>query len=217
MKRVALLLCLAPFAFAQTQVPNVFEDGQPAKAAEVNANFDALLERISALESQLEEQQILSVANKTYRLHFWSTRVERFDANPQNSSTESGFWNVDLENGEYSLTFNNDADRTASLEVIKDTTGDLYADGSLHLNSEVAGEIETLFWTQNADVVSLAETLGGVPIARLSVVEGATVIFSSASDVKLNADTGNDSCGNGSERCYGDSYKNLMYFGLKII
>ena len=118
MKRVALLLFLAPFAFAQTQVPNVFEDGQPAKAAEVNANFAALLERISALESQLEEQQILSVANKTYRLHFWSTRVERFDANPQNSSTESGFWNVDLENGEYSLTFNNDADRTASLEVI---------------------------------------------------------------------------------------------------
>ena len=42
MKRVAFLLCLAPFAFAQTQVPNVFEDGQPAKAAEVNANFDAL-------------------------------------------------------------------------------------------------------------------------------------------------------------------------------
>ena len=42
MKRVALLLCLSPFAFAQTQLPNVFEDGQPAKAAEVNANFDAL-------------------------------------------------------------------------------------------------------------------------------------------------------------------------------
>ena len=42
MKRVALLICLSPLAFAQTQVPNVFEDGKPAKAAEVNANFDAL-------------------------------------------------------------------------------------------------------------------------------------------------------------------------------
>ena len=48
MKRVVLLLCLAPFAFAQIQVPNVFEDGQPAKAAEVNANFDALEAAIDA-------------------------------------------------------------------------------------------------------------------------------------------------------------------------
>ena len=216
MKRVALLLCLSPFAFAQTQVPNVFEDGQPAKAAEVNANFDALLERISALEAQLGQQQTLSVANKTYRLHFWSTRVERFDADPANLSTESGFWNVDLENGEYTLTFNSDVNRTASLEVKKDTIGDLYADGSLHIDSETSGEIEILFWTQNADVVSLAETLGGETIVRLSVVEGAAVIFSADSNLESNTDTGSDSCGNGSERCFGDSYKSVTYFGLKI-
>jgi hypothetical protein len=37
------LVCLvAGSAFAQTQVPNDFEAGQPASAAEVNANFDAL-------------------------------------------------------------------------------------------------------------------------------------------------------------------------------
>ena len=44
MKTVApFLVCLvAGSAFAQTQVPNNFEAGQPASAAEVNANFDVL-------------------------------------------------------------------------------------------------------------------------------------------------------------------------------
>ncbi|MDC3015832.1 collagen-like protein [Luminiphilus sp.] len=39
---LAILLLLPLSALAQTQVPNVFEDGTPASAAEVNANFDAL-------------------------------------------------------------------------------------------------------------------------------------------------------------------------------
>jgi len=39
----AMLLMLSGVsAFAQTQVPNDFQVGQPARAAEVNANFDAL-------------------------------------------------------------------------------------------------------------------------------------------------------------------------------
>ena len=37
-----LLLLVAGAANAQTQVPNTFQAGQPARAAEVNANFDAL-------------------------------------------------------------------------------------------------------------------------------------------------------------------------------
>ena len=39
---LAIMLLLPLSALAQTQVPNVFEDGTPATAAEVNANFDAL-------------------------------------------------------------------------------------------------------------------------------------------------------------------------------
>ena len=34
-------------AIAQTQVPNVFEDGTPASAAEVNENFQYVLENAS--------------------------------------------------------------------------------------------------------------------------------------------------------------------------
>ena len=43
---VALSL-LSLYAIAQTQVPNVFEDGTPAKAAEVNENFQYVLENAS--------------------------------------------------------------------------------------------------------------------------------------------------------------------------
>ena len=41
-RSLAALSLLPLSALAQTQVPNVFEDGTPASAAEVNANFDAL-------------------------------------------------------------------------------------------------------------------------------------------------------------------------------
>ena len=36
------ILVAAVSAIAQAQVPNVFEDGTAATAAEVNANFDAI-------------------------------------------------------------------------------------------------------------------------------------------------------------------------------
>lgn len=45
----AALLFASFHAIAQTQVPNVFEDGTPASAAEVNENFDALGDAIDAL------------------------------------------------------------------------------------------------------------------------------------------------------------------------
>ena len=45
----AVLLFASLNAVAQTQVPNVFEDGTPASAAEVNANFDALETAIDAI------------------------------------------------------------------------------------------------------------------------------------------------------------------------
>ena len=46
---LAILLLLPLSVLAQTQVPNVFEDGTPASAAEVNENFDALEATIDAI------------------------------------------------------------------------------------------------------------------------------------------------------------------------
>ena len=47
MKMKALTLCvgtlfIAGVSNAQTQVPNTFQSGQPARASEVNENFDVL-------------------------------------------------------------------------------------------------------------------------------------------------------------------------------
>ena len=44
---IAILLSLPLSALAQSQVPNVFEDGTPASAAEVNENFEYVLENAS--------------------------------------------------------------------------------------------------------------------------------------------------------------------------
>ena len=44
---LAILLLMPLSALAQTQVPNVFEDGTPASAAEVNENFEYVLENAS--------------------------------------------------------------------------------------------------------------------------------------------------------------------------
>ncbi len=46
---LAILLLLPLSTLAQTQVPNVFEDGTPASAVEVNENFDALEAAIDAI------------------------------------------------------------------------------------------------------------------------------------------------------------------------
>ena len=66
-----LIACLLfHTAFAQTQVPHVFQSGQPALAAEVNANFDELesvadesLSRVSALEGEVAANNSDIVAN----------------------------------------------------------------------------------------------------------------------------------------------------------
>jgi hypothetical protein len=47
-------------AIAQTQVPNVFEDGTPASAAEVNANFDALATAIDDASIGADGKTILN-------------------------------------------------------------------------------------------------------------------------------------------------------------
>ena len=49
---IAILLLLPLSALAQTQLPNVFEDGTPASAAEVNENFQYVLENASGNSDQ---------------------------------------------------------------------------------------------------------------------------------------------------------------------
>ena len=61
MRFVPATLLLVPLsALAQTQVPNVFEDGTPATAAEVNANFEALEAAIDDVAAGADGRTILN-------------------------------------------------------------------------------------------------------------------------------------------------------------
>jgi hypothetical protein len=44
-------ILIAGTALGQTQVPNIFQSGQPALASEVNENFDALVQAVQVLQS----------------------------------------------------------------------------------------------------------------------------------------------------------------------
>lgn len=63
----AILLLLPLSALAQTQVPNVFEDGTPASAAEVNENFQYVLENASGgcSASQQDNSVLIECADGT--------------------------------------------------------------------------------------------------------------------------------------------------------
>lgn len=75
---LAILLSLPLSALAQTQVPNVFEDGTPASAAEVNENFDALEIAIDSNDEdfelfRMETQLLLPPSNcSTNQIIKWS-------------------------------------------------------------------------------------------------------------------------------------------------
>jgi hypothetical protein len=58
MKKIAIgysmmtaAICFSGTASGQTQMPNIFQSGQPALASEVNENFNALLQAVQVLES----------------------------------------------------------------------------------------------------------------------------------------------------------------------
>ncbi len=54
---IATAFIVSPIALAQTQVPNEFQSGTPARATEVNANFDALESAIDQNASVLQGEQ----------------------------------------------------------------------------------------------------------------------------------------------------------------
>ena len=59
MRLLPVILLLLPLsALAQTQVPNVFEDGTPATAAAVNENFEALETGLNQIETAISTAEI---------------------------------------------------------------------------------------------------------------------------------------------------------------
>ena len=200
---------------AHSQVPYIFSDGTPAYASEVNANFAALNQRLDVLEEEIAGLKSSNVAGHTYKLEISTTAVSRFDADPQNSASDPGFWNIDLYIEKYTLKFNDDAEHTAILETEEDRGGDLWQDGSLHFTQFEEDGREVLYWTQKGSSVSLSETPGGSSLISMHVVKGASTLYSIFSEQKTNYNTGSDSCGDGTQTCYGDEFENSTVIAIR--
>lgn len=213
-KKLLIFLLLSASVSAKSQVPYVFSDGTPAYASEVNANFEALTKRLNELESEINDLKSLNVAGNTYNLEISTTSIQKFDADSQNSASDSGFWNIDLYVEKYSLKLNDDVEQTATLKTLEDRTGELWQDGSMHFTQFL--EDAVLYWTQSGRSVSLSETPGGSSIIKMNVADGASGLYSIFSEQQINSDTGNDSCGNGSQRCYGDEFEHSTAIGIRI-
>jgi len=216
LKNTLLLLALISLSVsAKSQVPHVFSDGTPAHASEVNANFEALTKRLDELESEIKALKSLNVAGHTYKLEISTTAVSRFDADPQNSASDPGFWNIDIYIEKYTLKFNDDAEHTAILETEEDRGGDLWQDGSLHFTQFEENGREVLYWTQKGSSVSLSETPGGSSVISMHIVSGASALYSIFSEQKNNHKSGSNSCGNGTQTCYGDEFENSTVIAIR--
>jgi|GEM_PF-4168785 hypothetical protein len=217
MLKLLVLIVLSLPAGAQSQVPHIFSDGTPAHASDVNANFAALSQRIDALEVEIARLNSSNVAGHTYNVEISTTAISRFDADPQNSASDPGFWNIDLYSEKYTLKFNDNVEKTAILKTKEDRGGDLRPDGSLLFAEEPSGTEAVYYWTQTGSSISLSETPSGNSIVSMYVEDGASTLQSIFSEQKINNDTGSDSCGNGTERCYGDEFQSSILIGIRTI
>lgn len=208
-------------AVAEVTVPNTFVQGTNAVAEDVNANFQALAaaidesnSRIAALEAQLEKASSVDVTGFSYAVQSSSVELSRFDADPNNTPQDPGFWNIDLYVENFSLTFNDDVDQTATLEFESEFNGDLWEDGTLRFSQDTVPGTETLYWSQTGNKVAVAETLGGEPVAEFVVTEGAGVIYSADQEMVEN-EAGSPSCGDGTQTCYGDYFDSGALLGIR--
>jgi hypothetical protein len=101
-----LALNVSGLAFGQTQVPNTFQAGQPARAAEVNDNF-AILEtavndndgRIAALEAQIQALEALVTSLQAERVPNLSSYLRIDETDPQRPIAWFESVNVKIVNG----------------------------------------------------------------------------------------------------------------------
>ena len=208
-------------AVAEVSVPNTFTQGENAVAAEVNANFGALVaaieesnSRIAALEEKLEKASSVDVAGLTYAVQSSSVELQKYDADPNNTSEDPGFWNIDLYVEKFSLTFNDDVNKTVDLDSEIEFKGDLWEDSTMRFDVDTTAGSEQLFWTQDGNKLALSETLGGDVVVEFIVTEGAGVIYATDAEFEEN-DPGDPTCGDGTQTCYGDFFDSGTLMGIR--
>ena len=126
-------------ALAQSQIPNEFQAGQPARAAEVNENFDSLDQRVQLIEAPDSAQgQILTAIPLASEIRFLFAEYFNFRSSfpldnnavdaPLASSIRNDFISsVAISGNAIIATFGNNADpaiQNDTLEFIPNITGD---------------------------------------------------------------------------------------------
>jgi type IV pilus assembly protein PilA len=127
-------------AVAQSQVPNTFEAGQPARAAEVNENFESLDQRIQQLETAPSPvtEQVSTAIPLASETRFLFAEYHQFRGSfPADNDAAGALLPADIQNDFVSsvaitgdkvvVTFDNNADASIqndALEFISNITGD---------------------------------------------------------------------------------------------
>ncbi len=208
-------------AVAEVSVPNIFTQGENAVAAEVNANFGALVaaieesnSRIAALEEQLESATSLEVSGSSYAVQTFMTTLQRIDDDGSNSSVESATHGAEIDLGteKFVLTFNADAEKTATLEFESEREGDIDFSGRLEIEQDVAPKTETLYWSQEGNLLQVSESFNGDPVVEFVVAEGAAIIYAVDVESAVNENTG-FSCG--TNDCFEDYFTTDTLFGIR--
>jgi len=208
-------------AVAEVSVPNTFTQGQNAVAEEVNANFGALVaaieesnSRIAALEEQLESATSLEVSGSSYAVQTFMTTLQRIDDDGANSSVESATHGaeIDLATEKFVLTFNADAEKTVTLEFESEFEGDIDFSGRLEIEQDVTPVTETLYWSQEGNLLQLSESFNGDPVVEFVVAEGAAIIYAVDKESAVNENTG-FTCG--ANPCFEDYFTTDTLFGIR--
>ena len=169
-------------AVAEVSVPNTFTQGENAVAAEVNANFGALVtaieesnSRIAALEEKLEEAVSVDVKGSSYLVQSSSVSLTRFEGDPDGEVDPMGS-GLELVVEKFTLTFNED--QTVELALDFEYKAERNDQENLKIEETTEEEGEQLFWSQEGNSIQLSDSLGGEPVVEFVVAEGANIIYS---------------------------------------
>ena len=189
---LAILLLLPLSALAQTQVPNVFEDGTPASAAEVNANFDALEAAIDALglpsDCNVGDQIIFTSSGwecQTLNSHSIGGNISGMNISNSATLSLNGVGMTLYENGAF--TFPNPIAFGASYTVLVETP-------ARTASYDERCVVENGNGTVSGDVTDVSVSC--FPYARLQTADfsdaGATIVFEHFDSYSPNV--GNNYC-----------------------
>jgi hypothetical protein len=207
-------------AVAEVSVPNTFTQGENAVAAEVNANFGALVtaieesnSRIAALEEKLEEAVSVDVKGSSYLVQSSSVSLTRFEGDPDGEVDPMGS-GLELVVEKFTLTFNED--QTVELALDFEYKAERNDQENLKIEETTEEEGEQLFWSQEGNSIQLSDSLGGEPVVEFVVAEGANIIYSADVEVVRNEFRSASGCGvDFLFACYEDYFDSGTLMGVR--